>query len=624
MTALALGSGAVLAACGGGGAGGAGGATTTTGSASSSASSSSAGPSTASSTSSGGLLCGDGICGDGDTCASCPSDCGPCCAGATCCGNGVCDPGESCGTCAEDCTDAMGQPCKRVGMFVLGWHQPAWNAVQATLAAGKPVLTVEDVIESRVDVGAPPGPIRSYADILVANGLEATAAGFYYQARTQTGPYCIVHARKPGDLNYEPTHEGTYGMGMVPDCPGYAETLARQAAQLTGAGVDFVVTDATNLSEYDAFSDAIQLRPFEVMVEEWRALRQRGIKTPDLAAWQRLSAPGTLVPHVLAVYGAPENDRMIARDPKTGKKLFFYPDVTGVDPGLVAMVAADGGKNDVLPVPMWVERQAQGSWSFFAACQAGTRLDDAPCNQVPTLNSVVGSQLAVSPSYQLGYASVPFQAVGVYRGITLRKQFETAFAVQPDWLFLSSWNEHVAQPQSGAPAPSMGLETDATAADRAFVDTYGVEFSRDIEPTEQYGTLIYDLVRSCLRVYRSGAATCADANEACCQGGRFSDRYSYYDGPSGSFVLYATALGASPARAALYHCRAGATDEFFSPDAACEGQTSLGQVGFVSRFKGGETLRALRRCFGASGHAYSLVADCPAGTSLEAVLGYVR
>jgi hypothetical protein len=49
-----------------------------------------------------------------------------------------------------------------------------------------------------------------------------------------------------------------------------------------------------------------------------------------------------------------------------------------------------------------------------------------------------------------------------------------------------------------------------------------------------------------------------------------------------------------------------------------------GQVGFVSTVKGGETLRALRRCYGPSGHAYSLTASCPAGTNLEAVLGYVR
>ncbi len=601
-----------------GGAGGTGGATT-------SIPTGGGGSATTTTTTSGtSVTCGDGACTQGETCGTCAPDCGPCCDGATCCGNGVCDPGESCATCAQDCTDAGGAACPRVGMFYLGWHQPAYTAVQATIALGKPVLTVEDVLRSRVESGAPPGPVYSFDQILAQNGLDGVAANFYYQATPAEGPYCLVHARSPGALNYDVTHEGTYGSGPVPDCPKYAETLARHAEQLTSAGVDYVVTDQTNIADYNAFGDAIQLRPFEVMLEEWRALRKSGVRTPDIAAWQRLSAPGTMAPRVLAVYNAPENDRMIPRDPATGKKLFFYPDLDDVDPALVAAVNSNGGKNDILAVPMWVYKQAKGSWSFFAACQQGALLDDAPCAQTATLNSVVGSQLAVSPSYQLSYASLPFQAVGVYNGVTLRKQFETAFAVKPHWLFLSGWNEQVAQPQSGAPGASMGLETDPTAADRAFVDTYGAEFSRDIEPSKEYGSLIYDLVKSCVRVYRSGSATCDNPDEACCQGGNWSDRYAAFDGPQGRFVLYSTKLGEGAGRSALYHCVAGASDAFFSPDAGCEGTAIQGQVGFVSTVKGGETLRALRRCFGPSGHAYSLTASCPAGTSLEAVLGYVR
>lgn len=53
--------------------------------------------------------CGDGTCGDDETCATCPNDC-PCCDGVTCpdtpetfCGNGICDPGETCTSCHDDC-----------------------------------------------------------------------------------------------------------------------------------------------------------------------------------------------------------------------------------------------------------------------------------------------------------------------------------------------------------------------------------------------------------------------------------------------------------------------------------------------------------------------------------------
>lgn len=46
--------------------------------------------------------CGDGLCGSGENCGSCPKDCGTC--GGSC-GDGLCDlaKGESCNTCAKDC-----------------------------------------------------------------------------------------------------------------------------------------------------------------------------------------------------------------------------------------------------------------------------------------------------------------------------------------------------------------------------------------------------------------------------------------------------------------------------------------------------------------------------------------
>jgi hypothetical protein len=42
---------------------------------------------------------------------------------------------------------------------------------------------------------------------------------------------------------------------------------------------------------------------------------------------------------------------------------------------------------------------------------------------------VRGTQLAVSPSYQLTYSSSPFAASGKWLGQTLRKQFQTALQV---------------------------------------------------------------------------------------------------------------------------------------------------------------------------------------------------
>ncbi len=43
--------------------------------------------------------CGDGVCGAGEDCNTCPGDCGAC----VVCGDGVCDVTEDCNTCPGDC-----------------------------------------------------------------------------------------------------------------------------------------------------------------------------------------------------------------------------------------------------------------------------------------------------------------------------------------------------------------------------------------------------------------------------------------------------------------------------------------------------------------------------------------
>lgn len=51
--------------------------------------------------------CGDLTCDEGETCASCPSDCGACIV----CGDGACDATETCSDCAEDCGDCPPPVC---------------------------------------------------------------------------------------------------------------------------------------------------------------------------------------------------------------------------------------------------------------------------------------------------------------------------------------------------------------------------------------------------------------------------------------------------------------------------------------------------------------------------------
>jgi PGF-pre-PGF domain-containing protein len=50
------------------------------------------------------IICGDGRCEGGETCSSCPQDCGRCPSGRKAyCGDGRCEGGETCSSCPQDC-----------------------------------------------------------------------------------------------------------------------------------------------------------------------------------------------------------------------------------------------------------------------------------------------------------------------------------------------------------------------------------------------------------------------------------------------------------------------------------------------------------------------------------------
>jgi len=449
------------------------------------------------------------------------------------CGNGVCDAGETCSTCPQDCTQGDGSPCNRVGIFYSGWHWPAWAATEIGRRLGRRAYSVEDVLRSQTGTIGSKLIGTSFEKIYNAAQLE-TSLGFYWHHRPLQNFYCIYHARQPSELLYNAAHEGTWGAGSGPDCANWQARVQDHAQQLVATGIDYVTMDATNLDQHDAFSDAIQLRPFQVLLEEFSRLRLAGIQTPDLAMWQRLpTLPLRLTninvtnygfAYVMVLYNVPEYQSLILRDPVTKKKIFFYPSVADVDLNIIKYIEANGGLNDIVVQPMWVGQQKSGGWNFFAFCKNIVLESNTACAQpaTPESSKVTGSQLAVSPSYQATFASVQFQAIGQNSGITLKKQWATAFTVKPDWVFLTGWNEHVAQPQdSQGLGNSMGFEYDPGFVGKAFVDIHGAAFGRDIEPTVEGGSEMMDITASCIRVFRRAVAlssTWCPPTELCCKG----------------------------------------------------------------------------------------------------------
>ena len=86
-------------------------------------------------------------------------------------------------------------------------------------------------------------------------------------------------------------------------------------------------------------------------------------------------------------------------------------------------------------------------------------------------------------------------------------------------LFLSSFNEHIGGRQAPAfrseIAFNMGLPDDAQR-NEVWVDTYGSEFSRDMEPTVEGGSRIWEVASSCVGMYKRGLTCKSTPNAPCC------------------------------------------------------------------------------------------------------------
>ncbi|MBW2735364.1 MAG: hypothetical protein JRH20_23520, partial [Deltaproteobacteria bacterium] len=412
-------------------------------------------------------------------------------------------------------------PTKRVGIFYLAWHAYAADAMSQLAAADR--LTVEDVIRS---------PSLHFSDILSKHGLLPQAASFHYHAKPKLGFYCLYRRRVSDPIIAEPL--------FVPDCPNISTTAATHARQLWDAGVDFVYVDVTNFPVFNTPSDVMGLRPLEVLLEEWTALRAAGHPTPQIAAWLPIPAVGAgetaMYKKVLELYAnAAFADLLMTHQP-TGQKVMFIVDSgASVDAANLAEIASHG----ILPVKLWGNlsdaKLLAGTAGWMQPCKEGGNFTslvrpNVPCGQRSSPTTPLGHVLSVSASYQLAYASLAYLSSGQLGGLTLKKQFETAFSEQPDYLLINAWNEHIAQPQANTKDPAYGPlrrsmgESDVPdsdpGADWLWVDMYGRDLGRDIEPTEEDDGAAYALLQSCLRVYRSAHVSCTaqDQNtERCCQ-----------------------------------------------------------------------------------------------------------
>lgn len=289
-----------------------------------------------------------------------------------------------------------------------GWHAPAVAGLKDAASA----LTVERVLRSNGSV--------TMQDM--AQGIDLdTAVEFFYQKEPINGFYCIYRKR------------ANESKGVVPDCLNISSTLRRHAQMPNDVNVSFVVADSTNIVDSGPVADVLQLRPFEVLAEEWLAMREQGLLTPQISIWQQL-APGSNLWRAYVDQGGVYNNSayndLIFKDAATGKKVLFA--TSNPDPAIVAILQAP--PYNLAVVTMWAlfSKSDAGEWSFFSPCTDANGAftssvysdSSIPCNQSTTTNSPIGyrgTSVTVGPSYQLSYSSLPFVAAGKLGGLTLKK-----------------------------------------------------------------------------------------------------------------------------------------------------------------------------------------------------------
>ena len=374
------------------------------------------------------------------------------------------------------------------------------------------------------------------------------------------GMYCLYRKR------------ANESAGPMPDCPEAPSVLQAHAALLSASGFALVAPDFTNwdgdprtgasggASGVPGGSDFYQLRPLEVLAEEWASARLAGAATPQLSVFAMVNQGGALWRWYMDELFNNQtllDLGLVFHDAQSGRKLFIAADLgSKTDAGALAAIAANGGRNDTVVPLMWFAPNASGAWedsgrlAYFSRCIArhegssgapSGSLDfssDAwldpgvPCGHLKTRASPIGGSWTVSTGLSLN--SVPFGAVR-FNGLLLKKQWWDVLGdAEPTALIFSpSWNEF------GSRAYPLAADFNVTnpafyaagaAPDdphRAVLceDGYGAARSRTIEPSVEDGGRYYEAFASCVRVYRlqaylgivSNGTGCSVAGEDCCE-----------------------------------------------------------------------------------------------------------
>ncbi|MGN6724728.1 MAG: hypothetical protein ACTHLZ_02325, partial [Tepidisphaeraceae bacterium] len=247
--------------------------------------------------------------------------------------------------------------------------------------------------------------------------------------------------------------------------------IARHAQQLSDAGVDVIVFDVTNALTYDA----TLLKVFDT----FERLRAQGRRTPQIAFITHGKSAATINHLYDTIYAPGLHSDLWFR--WRGKPLMMGPSA-----GLDAKVASFFTMRDswAWTSPNGWFKDGHNKWPWLDHTPQKFGWTDAPNR--PEQISIAAAEHPVTRigrSFHDGHQPPRAEATPA-RGLYFAEQWKRALQVDPEFVFVTGWNEWIAQRFIAKPTGTpkvLGYKLLSTG-DTFFVDTYSEEFSRDIEP----------------------------------------------------------------------------------------------------------------------------------------------
>ncbi|WP_285056839.1 hypothetical protein [Pedobacter ginsengisoli] len=283
-------------------------------------------------------------------------------------------------------------------------------------------------------------------------------------------PYDIGKLLKenPQQPGYGPLHafhhwgEPYFGYYLPDD-----EWIIRKHAQmLSDAGVDVLILDVTNA--------AIYLPQVTKIAETYKAMRGAGISTPSIAFIVNSNPAAT----VNRLY-----DKIYSKG--LFKDLWFYWK------GRPLLLAPSEGQSD--QVRQFFTIRQSWAWSkgqkwFGDGKDKWTWVDHTPqsfgWHESPDKPEQISVSIAEHPMSNIGRSFHDGKEPEVKRsgeGLYFAEQWKRALAVDPEFVFITGWNEWVAMRfDDGAASHFLGKKI--KKGETYFVDLYNEEYSRDAEP----------------------------------------------------------------------------------------------------------------------------------------------